>query len=279
MATMMVNPTIVTVSKKRKINEIEEFIEYVRPHQCLYDKKSVAYKDTVYKQSVWTAIGARFQITAEAAEKKWKVQRDRYMREKKLIKCSSVSGSGSTDIYRFRWELFPLMDSILGGYIGCTETTLNNETRIVENDNYVDNVDTESTQLSSENLSENQMTQNDLEIAQNIDINQETESDQRYQSSDSNKSFNQQEKRRKKSDTCSNQDYYNNALLSLSSTSTAINSFLDRSCNVSEPDKIELFCESLKLRLRKLDARDQFNATKNIKLLMLDLEGQEKYFM
>ncbi|XP_023216061.1 uncharacterized protein LOC111618723 [Centruroides sculpturatus] len=68
------------------------------------------------------------------------------------------------------------MDSILGGYIGCTETTINNETSIIENDNYVD---TESTQLSPVNFS--QLNQNDVEIVPNIDINQEIESDQLYQ--------------------------------------------------------------------------------------------------
>ncbi|XP_023239866.1 uncharacterized protein LOC111638393 isoform X1 [Centruroides sculpturatus] len=100
--------------RKRKRDFIESFIEEVRKYPHLYDKSHRDYKDATMKRTIWTAVGAKFGMTEDEAVKKWRVQRDRYRRESRKINESILDGTGSIDKYTSGWELFLIMDSILG---------------------------------------------------------------------------------------------------------------------------------------------------------------------
>ena len=58
----------------------------------------------------------------DEAEKYWKVQRDRYGKEKKKIKTSKVSGAGAVDVYVPKWTLYKILDSFLAGVSSISNT-------------------------------------------------------------------------------------------------------------------------------------------------------------
>ncbi|XP_067121640.1 uncharacterized protein [Centruroides vittatus] len=93
--------------------DLELFIEEVRKYTCLYDEKCRRFKDIALKHTIWTAIGVKFELNGNKAEQKWKMRRDRCNRERKNIRESFASGSGTRHIYKTTWHLYDNMDSVL----------------------------------------------------------------------------------------------------------------------------------------------------------------------
>ncbi|XP_054723542.1 uncharacterized protein LOC129233558 [Uloborus diversus] len=95
-----------------KIN-LEVFLEEVRKYPCLFDKKRKDYKDSQLKKSLWHVIGSKFNLSGPVAETKWKVQRDRFTKEKRKVRDSLGTGKGTLEVYVPKWFLYQQMESIL----------------------------------------------------------------------------------------------------------------------------------------------------------------------
>ena len=72
---------------------VPSFMEELQRYECLYNKFSKDYKAKQVRDNCWKALGERFKLTAEEAERKYKSIRSSYGRW--LRKAKQVpSGSG-----------------------------------------------------------------------------------------------------------------------------------------------------------------------------------------
>ena len=74
-------------------NNTSSFMEEIQRYDCLYNKFSKDYKNRRTRENAWEAIGQKFGLSAEEAEKKYKNIRTSYTRHLKKVK-SVPSGSG-----------------------------------------------------------------------------------------------------------------------------------------------------------------------------------------
>ena len=74
-------------------NNTSSFMEEIQRYECLYNKFSKDYKNRRSRENAWEAIGQKFGLSAEEAEKKYKNIRTSYTRHLKKVK-SVPSGSG-----------------------------------------------------------------------------------------------------------------------------------------------------------------------------------------
>ncbi|XP_065312843.1 uncharacterized protein LOC135922385 [Gordionus sp. m RMFG-2023] len=87
----------------------EELINSVRFYPCLYDKRSIGYKNTQKNNSIWKSIAAENSIeTEEIAKSTWKNLRDSFLREHKKLKCLKKSGKQYTNLKKIK----PLIPNI-----------------------------------------------------------------------------------------------------------------------------------------------------------------------
>lgn len=83
-------------------------IHEVRQHPCLYDIRDPKYRHSECRNLAWSEIIKRLNFPGDinSIYKQWKKVRDRYVREKRKMKMSRMSGGGA-DVSQ--WELFPQM--------------------------------------------------------------------------------------------------------------------------------------------------------------------------
>ncbi|CAK9291400.1 unnamed protein product [Gordionus sp. m RMFG-2023] len=95
----------------------EELINSVRFYPCLYDKRSIGYKNTQKNNSIWKSIAAENSIeTVEIAKSTWKNLRDSFLREHKKLKCSKIgSGADHSPTWKFYNNLTFLIPTIESG--------------------------------------------------------------------------------------------------------------------------------------------------------------------
>ncbi|CAK9291399.1 unnamed protein product, partial [Gordionus sp. m RMFG-2023] len=94
----------------------EELINSVRFYPCLYDKRSIGYKNTQKNNSIWKSIAAENSIETEIAKSTWKNLRDSFLREHKKLKClKSGSGADHSPTWKFYNNLTFLIPTIESG--------------------------------------------------------------------------------------------------------------------------------------------------------------------
>uniref|UniRef100_A0A0N5AZ76 Alcohol dehydrogenase transcription factor myb/sant-like protein n=1 Tax=Syphacia muris TaxID=451379 RepID=A0A0N5AZ76_9BILA len=88
-------------------NFSSNLIQEVQRHPCLYDIRDSKYRHSECRNQAWSEIIKHLNFPGDinAIYKQWKKVRDRYVREKRKIRMSNVSGE--TD--ESQWELFPQM--------------------------------------------------------------------------------------------------------------------------------------------------------------------------
>ncbi|KAK3883390.1 hypothetical protein Pcinc_012291 [Petrolisthes cinctipes] len=91
----------------------EPLINPVASCPWIYDTAHEKYKDIVMKRNSWKEIAQQLNITEEQCRKRWICLRDRYVRMRRVHEKAIPSGSGSDSIPKIKWELYPLLDSLL----------------------------------------------------------------------------------------------------------------------------------------------------------------------
>lgn len=245
--------------KFKRTDKLKIFIEEVQKFKALYDKTDRQYKDICMKKNMWTAIGVKFGMSGIEAEKKWKVQRDRYNREKKKIRMSIANGS--PEIYSSNWELFSIMDNILRTCTSQNESSFSNINPIT-----IEEADT---------AEDNNTLESDIELnmEENIDENSHSEKQNILYSSSRPSSSNESHHSKQ-----SNVDgiNLNEALKGLNATSACISNYFISKYKQSD-DIISKFCDYLQARLRNLDSGDRRDIMHHIEKLMIEKESQDKY--
>ncbi|XP_067128183.1 uncharacterized protein [Centruroides vittatus] len=256
--------------RMRKQVDLELFIEEVRKYRCLYDKKCREFKDIGLKHTIWTAIGVKFGLNGSEAEQKWKVQRDRYNRERKKIRESLASGSGTRDIYKTTWHLYDLMDSVLRDCISECASSVNNMSPLREISNLI-------------HEDENSL-ENNIEIVSCMSLTQSN-----------NEDIPMSETQMQNISPTENPDVFNTPSLSKSNFEKSrkekgiLNDLEETTKNISEyflkkakqekqPDLVSRFCEYLDARLRNLNPRNRREAIHGIELLMQEKEKADNDF-
>ncbi|XP_075738711.1 uncharacterized protein LOC142783981 [Rhipicephalus microplus] len=84
-------------------SEIERFLDAVQQHPCVYDTKSLDYRNAERKSNAWEQIRVYSGLSkVDECLKLWKRLSDRYTRELKAIEATKRSGSGYMS--RRAWE-------------------------------------------------------------------------------------------------------------------------------------------------------------------------------
>ncbi|KAK3887394.1 hypothetical protein Pcinc_008511 [Petrolisthes cinctipes] len=91
----------------------EPLINLVASCPWTYDTAHEKYKDIVVKRNSWKQIAQQLNMTEEQCRKRWICLRDRYVRMRRVHEKAIPSGSGSDSIPKIKWELYPLLDSLL----------------------------------------------------------------------------------------------------------------------------------------------------------------------
>ncbi|VDD85862.1 unnamed protein product [Enterobius vermicularis] len=88
-------------------NFSSNLIQVVQQHPCLYDIRDPKYRHSECRNQAWAEIIKHLNFPGDinAIYKQWKKVRDRYVREKRKMRMSNVSGE--TD--ESQWDLFPQM--------------------------------------------------------------------------------------------------------------------------------------------------------------------------
>ncbi|XP_067123725.1 uncharacterized protein [Centruroides vittatus] len=240
--------------RRRKRDFIESFIEEVRKYPHLYDKSHRDYKDTTMKRTIWTAVGAKFGMTEDEAVKKWRVQRDRYRRESRKVNESISGSAGSTDKYTSGWELFLMMDSILGKNPLPDDKNISKYTDI-------------SDEPVEEILPDIKETPNSClysEVAIEGDISNTVP--------DSGSSIRKQKPGKKQK--CDDEDkiLIKETFSLCKETSNEFSSYIRD--NNKKLDRVSHFCTYLECRLRKFDEVEQFEIMHDIEIQLLERESK-----
>lgn len=272
---------------------LKTFIEEVARRPYLYDKRD-NHKDVEYqlqKLMAWTDIGAIFNMTREEAERKWKVQRDRFNKERKKIKDLREMENGH---YASNWVLYDSLDRML-----------TDDTRAFQSHS-------DSSNVPSVDVDDMLVIEYEPNATANGDdglTSQEEEEEEEEDKGVSVHDFNV--KRLPKIESCclTGQDMrMNNHEVELPTTtnsmtdrtpsvtvdhmtsstgtgtmieafqSTAATSSTTFSQNERANDRIDHFCAYLKYRLQNLDKRDRYESMKAIEAILADKEGQDKYY-
>ncbi|XP_065311990.1 transcription factor Adf-1-like [Dermacentor albipictus] len=90
-------------------NVIEQLLEAIKQHPCVYDTKRLDFRDQQRKLNPWEEIRKSSGLaTVEECHKLWKRLRDRFTREFKVIELATRSGSGY--VPRQTWEFAAAME-------------------------------------------------------------------------------------------------------------------------------------------------------------------------
>ncbi|XP_064483535.1 uncharacterized protein LOC135396475 [Ornithodoros turicata] len=71
---------------------LAEFVEAVRPHRFLYDRREPQFKDIHKKEALWAVIGRQFGIGGSKASRKWRNVRDKYYKLNKEVQQAHMRG-------------------------------------------------------------------------------------------------------------------------------------------------------------------------------------------
>ncbi|KAG0420031.1 hypothetical protein HPB47_003729 [Ixodes persulcatus] len=92
---------------------MERFIETVRLHPFLYDKKHPEFKEKGAKLNRWVIIGENFGLNGEAAAAKFKNARDRWLKIASGVKNLSSGSSGNGEKKKNKGILFDVINDVL----------------------------------------------------------------------------------------------------------------------------------------------------------------------
>lgn len=108
--------------------DLIKFIEIYRSHECLWDTENVNYKNRDARSAALVAFAQEFGVDGLGPKEitnKIKNLRTQYNAERKKIKDSMSTGSGTADIYKSKLSWYNLMDSFLRKNSEHRETTSN----------------------------------------------------------------------------------------------------------------------------------------------------------
>lgn len=91
----------------------EALVHIVGQYPWLYDKSNENYKDQAMKRNSWREVATRVNMNEEQCRKRWQCLRDRYVRTRRVNERPLPSGSGAEAVPKKKWELYPLLDSLL----------------------------------------------------------------------------------------------------------------------------------------------------------------------
>ncbi|CAK1604544.1 unnamed protein product [Parnassius mnemosyne] len=131
--------------------DLIKFIEIYRSHECLWDTENVNYKNRDARSAALVAFSQEFGVDGLGPKEitsKIKNLRTQYQAERKKIKDSMSTGSGTADIYKSKLSWYNLMDSFLRKTSEHRETTSNmNDTSLASQEivfEYFENENTEN---------------------------------------------------------------------------------------------------------------------------------------
>lgn len=108
--------------------DLIKFIEIYRNHECLWDTENETYRNRDARNAALAAFAQEFGVDGYGPKEitnKIKKLRTQYHGERKKIKDSMGTGSGTADVYKSKLSWFNLMDSFLKKTSEHRETTSN----------------------------------------------------------------------------------------------------------------------------------------------------------
>ncbi|XP_048481508.1 uncharacterized protein LOC125489531 [Plutella xylostella] len=102
-----------------------KLIELYQNYECLWDTAHREYKNKLIKQDAWDSIAKTLDVPVKEVESKVHTLRSQFSRERKKLKSSKKTGTGSDDVLNITWFAYkPLLFLIKG------ETTTGNKDTI-----------------------------------------------------------------------------------------------------------------------------------------------------
>lgn len=96
-------------------NQISMLIELFHKHSILWDASNKDYKDKFKKNDAWADIAAELHVSQKEVETKMHILRSQFSREKKKIKTSKRTGSGSEEVIKSKWQWYEPLQFLLSG--------------------------------------------------------------------------------------------------------------------------------------------------------------------
>ncbi|XP_018307740.1 transcription factor Adf-1-like [Mycetomoellerius zeteki] len=101
------------MSDKENENHVDEafgelLTNFVRQNPCLYDKKCKEYKDKNFVADTWSSIASACNMSVDTVQRQWKILRNQFTREHRLMMTYEPSGTGNNTSKRPRktWYLY-----------------------------------------------------------------------------------------------------------------------------------------------------------------------------
>ena len=108
-----------------------ELIEKYRDEECLWNVRSVLYKDRQRKQDAWSHLASELNIPVSEAQAKMRNMKVQWNSEKKKVDKSMRSGAGSSGIYSPKWFAYRhLMFLVEVGEGRTTQSNMVSTTRL-----------------------------------------------------------------------------------------------------------------------------------------------------
>ncbi|KYN15188.1 hypothetical protein ALC57_12598 [Trachymyrmex cornetzi] len=96
--------------ENEKVDEAfgELLANFVRQNPCLYDKKCKQYKDKKFVADTWSSIASACNMSVDTVQRQWKILRNQFTREHRLMMTYEPSGTGNdtSKIPRKTWYLY-----------------------------------------------------------------------------------------------------------------------------------------------------------------------------
>ncbi|VDN55242.1 unnamed protein product [Dracunculus medinensis] len=121
-------------------NFSSNLIREVQQHPCLYDIRDPKYRHSECRNQSWSEIIKVLDFPGDinSIYKQWKKVRDRYVREKRKIRMSSVTGG---EVEESQWDLFPQM-AWIDPYLDdrATHVKRKRDSEELSDDGYLDDI-------------------------------------------------------------------------------------------------------------------------------------------
>uniref|UniRef100_T1JGK2 MADF domain-containing protein n=1 Tax=Strigamia maritima TaxID=126957 RepID=T1JGK2_STRMM len=93
---------------------VERFLENIKQHPCLFDKKDENFANDIKKQSVWKEIANNCGRPVLEVQKKWKGLKDTFTKRKKAQDTPEAAVAIANGTYVETWPYFLTMHQLIG---------------------------------------------------------------------------------------------------------------------------------------------------------------------